>query len=83
MQQMLAAQFTPSDPPESIAALPRWRDRRVALSEPAGCVGGCPLGRLAGKLAESDPSARPGLAAGIRCGRRRWPPGCAGCRSAS
>lgn len=66
VQVVLAAQFPANDPLESMAALRRWRDRVVALNAQAGCVGGCPLGRLASELAESDPLARPALDAGFR-----------------
>ena len=68
---VLATQFPADDPVDSMAALRRWRDRVVALNEQAGFVGGCPLGRLASELADSDPSARQGLAAGFRAWQHR------------
>jgi AcrR family transcriptional regulator len=47
---------------DSFDALQEWRDLIVASIESQHCVGGCPLGSLAGSLAESDPSARTALA---------------------
>lgn len=44
-------------------ALVEWRDMIVAMLEEQDCVGGCPLGSLAGSLAEADPIAREALAA--------------------
>ncbi len=42
---------------DSIAGLRRWRDTLVELQRSVGCVGGCPIGSLAGELAEL-PAAR-------------------------
>jgi len=42
-----------------------WRDRGVALDAQVASVGGCPMGRLASELAESDPTARAALADGF------------------
>jgi len=63
---------------DSVAALRRWRDVIVGLQRDRHCEGGCPIGSLAGQLAEIDPSARAELAAGfdrwesaIRSGLRR------------
>jgi TetR/AcrR family transcriptional regulator, transcriptional repressor for nem operon len=47
---------------DSFAALGEWRDLIVDSIESQHCVGGCPLGSLAGGLAESDPLARAALA---------------------
>jgi TetR/AcrR family transcriptional repressor of nem operon len=42
-----------------------WRDLAVAYAKSNEARGGCPLGSLAGQLAESDPQARGLLAAGF------------------
>jgi TetR/AcrR family transcriptional regulator, transcriptional repressor for nem operon len=47
---------------DSFAALEEWREEIVVSIESMHCVGGCPLGSLAGSLAESDPIARAALA---------------------
>jgi TetR/AcrR family transcriptional regulator, transcriptional repressor for nem operon len=47
---------------DSFEALEEWRDLIVDSIESQHCVGGCPLGSLAGGLAESDPLARTALA---------------------
>jgi AcrR family transcriptional regulator len=46
---------------DSFEALETWRDMVVDMLETQHCVGGCPLGSLAGSLAESDPIARGAL----------------------
>ena len=46
---------------DSFAALEEWREVIVSSLESMHCVGGCPLGSLAGSLAESDPIARSAL----------------------
>jgi TetR/AcrR family transcriptional repressor of nem operon len=48
--------------PEGIRA---WRDMLIATVKATGGKGGCPLGSLAGQLAETDPQARALLAAGF------------------
>ncbi|MEU5839867.1 TetR family transcriptional regulator C-terminal domain-containing protein [Streptomyces diacarni] len=53
---------------DSMAALRAWRDHVVELQRSRQCAGGCPLGSLAGELAESGDSARGELAAGFA----RW-----------
>ena len=47
---------------DSFEALEEWRDLIVDSIEAQHCIGGCPLGSLAGSLAESDPLARAALA---------------------
>jgi len=47
---------------DSFEALEEWRDLIVESIEAQHCIGGCPLGSLAGSLAESDPLARAALA---------------------
>jgi AcrR family transcriptional regulator len=51
--------------PEGIRA---WRDMILAQARSTEAKGGCPLGSLAGQVAESDPQARARLAAGFE----RW-----------
>ena len=68
VEQVLRAQFPDDDPLDSLPALRRWRDRVVTMNEDARCAGGCPLGRLASELADTDPAARTALAAGFA----RW-----------
>jgi AcrR family transcriptional regulator len=53
---------------DSLDALRAWRDQAVAIQRRLHCKGGCPIGALAGELAESDPEARADLAAGFA----RW-----------
>lgn len=65
VEQVLAAQQPELDDLDSMPALRRWADRVVALNEQGGCVGGCPLGRLASELADDDAAARAGLFAGF------------------
>jgi TetR/AcrR family transcriptional regulator, transcriptional repressor for nem operon len=43
-----------------------WRDMVIAHAKDSSGRGGCPLGSLAGQLAETDPQARAQLAAGFR-----------------
>jgi TetR/AcrR family transcriptional repressor of nem operon len=68
VEQVLHAQFPEDDPLDSMLALRRWRDRVVAMNDYARCAGGCPLGRLASELADTDPAARSALVAGFA----RW-----------
>jgi TetR/AcrR family transcriptional repressor of nem operon len=65
VSKVLSAQSPELDRLESPAALRAWRDRVVALHAQIACVGGCPLGRLAAELAESDPLARAALVTGF------------------
>ena len=52
-----------------------WRDRGVALDAQVASVGGCPMGRLASELAESDPTARAALADGFGTWQARFTAG--------
>ncbi|MEE4544996.1 TetR/AcrR family transcriptional regulator [Streptomyces sp. V4-01] len=56
---------------DSMEALRAWRDLVVGLQRERQCEGGCPIGSLAGELAEIDPEARAELAAGFA----RWEDG--------
>ncbi|HEY2055935.1 MAG TPA: TetR/AcrR family transcriptional regulator [Solirubrobacterales bacterium] len=53
---------------DSLDALRAWRDQAVAIERQLQCKGGCPIGTLAGELAEADPEARADIAAGFA----RW-----------
>lgn len=66
VEQVLAAQQPELDQVDSLAGLRRWGDRLVALNSVA--ASGCPLGRLASELADSDPAARAALMVGFA----RW-----------
>jgi TetR/AcrR family transcriptional repressor of nem operon len=50
---------------DSWAALDRWFDALVALQVQRQALGGCPIGSLAGQLAERDPAARTAIARGL------------------
>jgi TetR/AcrR family transcriptional repressor of nem operon len=65
VSEVLQAQSPELDALDSMAALRAWRDRVVALNAQVACVGGCPMGRLASELAESDPTARAALRDGF------------------
>lgn len=65
---VLDAQRPLLDRLDSVAGLRRWRDLVVGLQHERQCEGGCPIGSLAGELAETDPAARADLAAGFA----RW-----------
>jgi AcrR family transcriptional regulator len=52
----------------SWAAIRAWLDDLVALQDDRGAIGGCPIGGLAGQLAERDDVAREELADGFA----RW-----------
>ncbi len=54
------------DARDAPAGLRSWRDAVVAQAHRTSGEGGCPLGSLAGQLAESDPVARAHLATGFR-----------------
>jgi AcrR family transcriptional regulator len=53
---------------DSMEALRAWRDQAVAIEKQLQCRGGCPIGTLAGELAEADPEARADIATGFA----RW-----------
>jgi TetR/AcrR family transcriptional regulator, transcriptional repressor for nem operon len=53
---------------DSVEALRAWRDQAVAIEKELQCKGGCPIGTLAGELAEVDPDARADIAEGFA----RW-----------
>lgn len=53
---------------DSIEALEAWRDEMVRLQGEHDGAGGCPIGALAGQVAEVDPEFRADLAAGFA----RW-----------
>jgi TetR/AcrR family transcriptional regulator, transcriptional repressor for nem operon len=65
---VLAAQEPLLGKLDSLDALRAWRDQAVAIERQLQCRGGCPIGALAGELAESDPEARADIAAGFA----RW-----------
>jgi TetR/AcrR family transcriptional repressor of nem operon len=50
---------------DSWAGIEAWMDALVALQLELQARGGCPLGSLAGQLAERDPEARAALARGL------------------
>jgi hypothetical protein len=50
---------------DSIEALEAWRDVVVDLQRQQQCQGGCPIGALAGELAEKDADARADLVDGF------------------
>jgi AcrR family transcriptional regulator len=50
---------------DSWAGIDRWFDALVALQVERQARGGCPIGSLAGQLAEQDPGARAAIAAGL------------------
>jgi AcrR family transcriptional regulator len=53
---------------DSLDALRAWRDQAVAIEKQLQCRGGCPIGTIAGELAEVDPAAREDIARGFA----RW-----------
>lgn len=56
--QVLAVQQLGLGSLESLDDLRRWRDIMVDMMRGLGCVGDCPIGSLAGELAETDPLVR-------------------------
>src|SRR6201996_4464343 len=64
IQQVLDAQPALADL-SSWAAIAKWLDDLVELQIARHAVGGCPIGGLAGQLAETDELARQALAAGF------------------
>ena len=69
--QVLQAQQPELDGIDSMAALRRWRDRVVELNHQAGALGGCPIGRLAAELAETDRCAPAELVDGFATWQQR------------
>ncbi|HEY2543385.1 MAG TPA: TetR family transcriptional regulator [Gaiellaceae bacterium] len=65
---VLAAQDGQLEHLDSWAGIDRWFDALVDLQVDRQARGGCPIGSLAGQLAEHDPGARKALAAGFE----RW-----------
>jgi TetR/AcrR family transcriptional repressor of nem operon len=65
---VLAAQEPLLGKLDSLDALRAWRDQAVAIEKQLQCRGGCPIGTLAGELAEADPAAREDIARGFA----RW-----------
>jgi AcrR family transcriptional regulator len=63
-KRILAAQTPWLSRLDSIEALEAWRDFVVEIHHQRNCEGGCPLGKLAGELAENDLEVRADLAAG-------------------
>jgi AcrR family transcriptional regulator len=66
--QVLAAQDGLLEHLDSWAGIDRWFDSLVALQVDRHASGGCPIGSLAGQLAEHDPAARAAIADGLA----RW-----------
>jgi AcrR family transcriptional regulator len=64
VQQVLGAQPALADL-SSWAAIAGWFDDLVQLQVDRQAIGGCPIGSLAGELAETDEQARSELAAGF------------------
>jgi AcrR family transcriptional regulator len=65
---ILAAQEPLLGKLDSLDALRAWRNQAVAIEKQLQCRGGCPIGTLAGELAEADPEARKDIARGFA----RW-----------
>src|SRR5437899_11794282 len=65
---VLARQGELLDHLDSWAGIDRWFDALVQHQIDRQACGGCPIGSLAGQLAESDPGARAAIAAGLE----RW-----------
>jgi TetR/AcrR family transcriptional regulator, transcriptional repressor for nem operon len=61
-QALLAEQQPLLDNLGSMDALRSWRNLLVQTAEDLGCKGGCPIGTLAGELAEAYPDCRLDLA---------------------
>ena len=51
---------------DSLDAIRAWRDNFIALEHQLECKGGCPIGTLAGQIAEVSASYRDDLARGFR-----------------
>ncbi len=61
-ERVLTGQRLLLDGLDGFPALERWRDAIVTVQRERDCVGGCPLGSLAGEVAEHDDHARTLLA---------------------
>lgn len=68
LERVIAAQRPQIDHLDSIPALRAWAARVVDLNHGATSVGGCPLGRLASELSDTDPAAQRAVARGFA----RW-----------
>jgi TetR/AcrR family transcriptional regulator, transcriptional repressor for nem operon len=66
--ELLDVQGEMLDHLDTWAGIDRWFDALVALQVERHARGGCPIGSLAGQLAERDPRARAAIAAGLE----RW-----------
>ncbi|HWD65839.1 MAG TPA: TetR/AcrR family transcriptional regulator [Solirubrobacteraceae bacterium] len=64
-EAVLAAQDGLLDHLDSWAGIDRWFDALVRLQRDRQARGGCPIGSLAGQLAERDPQARAAIADGL------------------
>ncbi|MBP2047829.1 AcrR family transcriptional regulator [Streptomyces griseochromogenes] len=67
-QQVLDAQQPLLGRLDSFGALEAWRDLLIDLQQQRDCRGGCPIGSLAGELADADEEARKLLVTGFA----RW-----------
>ncbi len=63
---------------DSWRGIERWMDALVDLQVQRGACGGCPLGTLAGQLAEQDQQARESIAAGLSLWQERIAAGLSG-----
>jgi TetR/AcrR family transcriptional repressor of nem operon len=71
VQLVLDAQQPELDGIDSMAALRRWRDRVVDINRQAAALGGCPIGRLAAELADSNRRAPAELVDGFATWQER------------
>jgi AcrR family transcriptional regulator len=78
---VLGAQDDLLDHVESWAGIRRWMDALVELQVQREARGGCPIGSLAGQLAERDPQARTALADGLGRWEERLQAGLAGLKA--
>ncbi|MDQ6729423.1 MAG: TetR/AcrR family transcriptional regulator [Actinomycetota bacterium] len=62
---VLSAQDELLDHVDSWAGIDRWFDALVSIQRERQARGGCPIGSLAGQLAERDPDARVAIADGL------------------
>jgi AcrR family transcriptional regulator len=78
---VLGAQDELLDHVDSWAGIRRWMDALVELQVQREARGGCPIGSLAGQLAERDPEARKALADGLGRWEERLQVGLAGLKA--